>query len=182
MDSMTATFTSIAALQEDRHFHLIRASMVIVFFFFGYQAFLNYEIRSLIPFIHQRTLTLWLYPAFGALGGSWLPGTVEWLLGLLILLGFLNRKMGICGAIGSCLLLASALTILALKPDAEIMAMPAHPAMTRLGWVLEDIVLILASLYLLRQDWSKLSLSRSASSERTGQTHLPRNGITSETL
>ena len=34
---------------EDFGYHLLRASMVIIFFFFGYQIWLEYEVERLIP-------------------------------------------------------------------------------------------------------------------------------------
>src|SRR5215831_18490003 len=38
-------------LKEDLDYHLIRASMVIIFFFFGYQKWFEYEAQTLIPYI-----------------------------------------------------------------------------------------------------------------------------------
>jgi uncharacterized membrane protein YkgB len=35
---------------EDFGYHLIRASMVIIFFFFGYQKWFEYEVERLIPY------------------------------------------------------------------------------------------------------------------------------------
>jgi uncharacterized membrane protein YkgB len=36
---------------EDLDYHLVRASMVIMFFFFGYQKWWPYEAERLVPFI-----------------------------------------------------------------------------------------------------------------------------------
>ncbi len=38
-------------LAEDLDYHLVRASMVIMFFFFGYQKWWPYEAERLVPFI-----------------------------------------------------------------------------------------------------------------------------------
>ena len=38
-------------LQSDLDYHLLRASMVIIFLFFGYQKWWEYEARALIPYI-----------------------------------------------------------------------------------------------------------------------------------
>jgi uncharacterized membrane protein YkgB len=38
-------------LTEDLDYHVIRASMVIIFLFFGYQKWWEYEAERLVPFI-----------------------------------------------------------------------------------------------------------------------------------
>ena len=38
-------------LKEDLEYHLLRASMVIIFLFFGYQKWFEYEALVLIPYI-----------------------------------------------------------------------------------------------------------------------------------
>ena len=60
-------------LTEDLDYHLVRASMVIMFFFFGYQKWWLYEAERLVPFISNGPLIWWLYPVFGHQGASWFP-------------------------------------------------------------------------------------------------------------
>jgi uncharacterized membrane protein YkgB len=81
---------------------VIRASMVIIYFFFGYQKWFPYEAHTLIPFISNGPLISWMYPVFGLQGASWFLGVSEWLFGALIFLGFWNRQLGVLGALGSC--------------------------------------------------------------------------------
>ena len=52
-------------LAADLDYHVVRASMVIMFFFFGYQKWFPYEFERLIPFIGNGPLIWWLYPVFG---------------------------------------------------------------------------------------------------------------------
>jgi uncharacterized membrane protein YkgB len=52
-------------LAEDLDYHVIRASMVIIFLFFGYQKWFKYEAQVLIPYISNGPLIWWMYPAFG---------------------------------------------------------------------------------------------------------------------
>src|SRR5208337_5696452 len=40
----------LGLLRDDAEYHLLRASMVIIFFFFGYQKWFAYEVDRLIPF------------------------------------------------------------------------------------------------------------------------------------
>ena len=55
-------------LREDLDYHVVRASMVIMYFFFGYQKWWAYEADRLDPFISNGPLIWWLYPAFGHAG------------------------------------------------------------------------------------------------------------------
>src|SRR6476660_7903781 len=47
-------------LAEDLDYHVVRASMVIMFFFFGYQKWFPYEFERLVPFISNGPLIWWL--------------------------------------------------------------------------------------------------------------------------
>jgi uncharacterized membrane protein YkgB len=47
---LTNIMTKFGLLKEDLDYHLIRASMVIIFLFFGYQKWFEYEAQALIPY------------------------------------------------------------------------------------------------------------------------------------
>ena len=64
MDRLAGVLIRLGILTEDLDYHLIRASMVIIFFFFGYQKWWAYEAERLIPYISNGPLIFWLYPAF----------------------------------------------------------------------------------------------------------------------
>jgi uncharacterized membrane protein YkgB len=55
----------LGILRDDIDYHVVRASMVIIFLFFGYQKWFNYEAQALIPYINHGPLIFWLYPVFG---------------------------------------------------------------------------------------------------------------------
>ena len=74
------------ALKEDLDYHLLRASMVIIFVAFGYQKWFEYEAQVLIPYISNGPLIFWMYPVFGIRGASWFLGVSEWLFGALLFL------------------------------------------------------------------------------------------------
>jgi len=78
--------------RKDLDYHILRASMVITFLFFGYQKWFEYEAQVLIPYISNGPLIFWLYPVFGIRGASWFLGVSEWLFGALLFLGFWNKK------------------------------------------------------------------------------------------
>jgi len=101
MNSLINILTKSGLLTKDLDYHLVRASMVIIFLFFGYQKWFEYEAQVLIPYISNGPLISWMYPVFGIRGAGWFLGVSEWLFGVLLFLGFWNKKLGILGALGS---------------------------------------------------------------------------------
>ncbi len=83
MNSLINLLIKSGLLKEDLDYHLIRAAMVIIFLFFGYQKWFEYEAQVLIPYIGNGPLIFWLYPVFGIRGASWFLGVSEWLFGAL---------------------------------------------------------------------------------------------------
>jgi len=134
-------------------YHLIRASMVIIFLLFGYQKWFEYEAQVLIPYISNGPLIWWLYPVFGVRGGSWFLGVVEWLVCLLLFWGFWNRQAGILAALGSCATFVATVTIIPFMPNGWDEVAGGFPAMTgNVPFLIKDVVLLAASFYLLKQD------------------------------
>ena len=74
MNSVIDILTKLGLLKDDLDYHLIRASMVILFLFFGYQKWFEYEAQTLIPYISNGPLIFWMYPVFGVRGASWFWG------------------------------------------------------------------------------------------------------------
>ena len=143
----------LGILREDADYHLVRAAMVIIFFFFGYQKWWAYEVDRLIPYISNGPLIFWLYPALGMRGATFFLGASEWTFGTLLLLGFWNRKLGILGALGSTGTFIATVTIIPFMPEGWDAAAGGFPAMTgNVPFLMKDVVLLAVSLYLLRQD------------------------------
>ena len=88
MNWLINALIKLGLLKEDLDYHLIRASMVVLFLFFGYQKWFEYEAQVLIPYISNGPLISWMYPVFGVRGASWLLGVSEWSFALLLFLGF----------------------------------------------------------------------------------------------
>src|SRR5437870_9691426 len=101
MNWLLNALTKLGLLNEDLDYHLSRASMVLLFLFFGYQKWFEYEAQVLIPYISNGPLISWMYPVFGIRGASWFLGVSEWLFGALIFIGFWNKTLGALGAAGS---------------------------------------------------------------------------------
>ena len=156
--------TNLGVLQEDADYHLLRAAMVIIFFFFGYQKWWAYEAQRLIPFISNGPLIFWLYPAFGIRGASWFLGSCEWTFGTLLFLGFWNKKLGILGALGSCATFIGTVTIIPSMPDGWDASAGGFPAMTgNVPFLMKDVVLLAVSVYLLKQDVQRVALANAVS-------------------
>jgi uncharacterized membrane protein YkgB len=164
MDRRAGVLIRLGILTEDLDYHLIRASMVIIFFFFGYQKWWAYEAERLIPYISNGPLIFWLYPVFGMRGATWFLGVSEWTFGTLLFLGFWNKRLGILGALGSCATFIGTVTIIPFMPDGWDASAGGFPAMTGdVPFLMKDIVLLAVSFYLLRQDLERVLLATSQS-------------------
>ncbi len=158
MNSLIRALIKLGILTEDLDYHLIRAAMVIIFFFFGYQKWFQYEVERLIPYISNGPLIFWLYPAFGMRGATMFLGVSEWTFGTLLFLGFWNKKLGILGALGSSITFLATVTIIPFMPDGWDAAAGGFPAMTgNVPFLMKDVVLFAASVYLLKQDVTRVS-------------------------
>jgi uncharacterized membrane protein YkgB len=159
-NSLARALIRVGILKEDVDYHLIRASMVIIFLFFGYQKWFQYEAQVLIPYISNGPLIFWLYPVFGIRGATRFLGASEWTFGTLLFLGFWNKKLGILGALGSCVTFISTVTIIPFMPDGWAASAGGFPAMTEhVAFLMKDIVLFSVSFYLLRQDLARVLIA-----------------------
>src|SRR6201987_780466 len=153
MNLLIKVLIRLGLLKKDLDYHLVRASMVIIYFFFGYQKWFAYEAHDLIPFFKNGPLISWMYPVFGIQGASWFLGVSEWLFGALLFLGFWNKKLGILGALGSCVTFIMTITIIPFMPDGWAASAGGFPAMQgNVAFLMKDVVLFAVSFYLLRQD------------------------------
>jgi uncharacterized membrane protein YkgB len=171
MNSLINILTKSGLLTKDLDYHLIRASMVIIFLFFGYQKWFEYEAQVLIPYISNGPLISWMYPVFGIRGASWFLGVSEWLFGALLFSGFWNKKLGILGALGSCVTFIMTVTIIPFMPNGWAASAGGFPAMVgNVPFLMKDVVLFAASVYLLKQDVLRVSLS-TRHRDRHGREH-----------
>ena len=160
MNLLINVLAKLGLLKEDLDYHVVRASMVIIYFFFGYQKWFPYEAQGLIPFISNGPLISWMYPVFGIQGASWFLGVSEWLFGSLLFLGFWNKNLGILGALGSCVTFIMTITIIPFMPDGWAASAGGFPAMVgNVAFLMKDVVLFAVSFYLLKQDVMRASLS-----------------------
>src|SRR6516164_1533161 len=146
-------------LKDDLDYHLVRGLMVLIYLLFGYQKWFDYEAQTLIPYISNGPLISWMYPVFGIRGASWFLGVSEWLIAVLLFLGFWNKKLGILAALGSCATFVSTVTIIPFMPNGWD-PVAGFPAMAgNVPFLMKDVVLLAASIYLLKQDLVRVSAS-----------------------
>src|SRR6516165_2951878 len=153
MNTLIKILTKSGLLKDDLDYHLVRASMLLIFVIFGYQKWYDYEAQTLIPFISNGPLIFWLHPVFGIRGASVFLGVSEWLFAGLLFWGFWNKKAGILGALGCCLAMTGTVTIIPFMPDGWAESAGGFPAMQgNVAFLMKDVVLLAASFYLLKQD------------------------------
>lgn len=127
MNFLIKVLAKSGLLKKDLDYKLVRWSMVIIFLFFGYQKWFNYEAQTLIPFISNGPLISWMYPVLGIKGATWFLGASEWLFGALLFAGFWNKKLGILGALGSVFSFIATLTIIPFMPNGWNVAAGGFP-------------------------------------------------------
>ena len=158
MTALTNGLTRSGLLRDDLDYHLVRASMVIIFLFFGYQKWFEYEAQVLIPYISNGPLIFWMYPVFGIRGASWFLGAAEWSFGVLLFLGFWDKRLGILGAAGSTVTFVMTVTIIPFMPNGWAASAGGFPAMTgNVPFLMKDVVLLAVSIYLLKQDLARVT-------------------------
>jgi uncharacterized membrane protein YkgB len=154
-------------LKRNLDYDLLRAAMVIIFAWFGYDKWFESEITALAPLISHGPLIFWTIPVLGIHGTAILLGSAEWTFGTLLLLGFWNKKLGVLGALGSTATFISTLTILPFVPDGWDGGAGGFPAMSmNAAFLLKDLVLLVVSIYLLRQDVARVIETRGSADER----------------
>jgi uncharacterized membrane protein YkgB len=161
MNLIINTLIKLGIRKHDLDYHFIRASMVVIYLFFGYQKWFTYEAQALVPYFSHGPLIFWMYPAFGVRGATYFLGVAEWTFGALLFAGFWNKKLGILGALGSCFSFIATFTIIPFMPDGWAASAGGFPAMTeRVAFLMKDLVLLAVSVYLLRQDVIRVSLTK----------------------
>jgi len=158
MNALAKLLGRTGLLHHDLDYHLLRGAMVIIFAWFGYDKWFESEITALVPLISHGPLIFWTIPVLGIHGTAILLGTAEWTFGSLLFLGFWNNKLGMLGALGSIATFISTLTILPFVPDGWDAGAGGFPAMSmNAAFLLKDLVLLVVSVYLLRQDVVRLT-------------------------
>ena len=163
MNWLTNRLAEMRLFNGDLDNHLLRASMVFIYFIFGYQKWFDFEARGLVPFFTHGPLIFWMYPVFGIRGSAYFLGVSEWLFGALLLAGFWNRKLGLPGGLGSVVTFLCTVTIIPFWRDGWAAQGGGFPAMTLpMGFIVKDVVLLAVSFYLVKQDLLRIASTAAA--------------------
>ena len=77
-----------------------------------------------------------------------------------VCVGFWDKRAGILGALGACASFIATVTIIPFMPDGWAASAGGFPAMAgNVPFLMKDVVLLAVSVYLLRQDVLRASLS-----------------------
>jgi uncharacterized membrane protein YkgB len=145
--------------------HLIRAAMVFTFYAFSIQKWNPYTSEMLVPLISHSPVVFWLLPAFGVRGAGYFLGTSELIFGTLLFLGFWSPRAGILGALGSIVTFIGTASILPFLPGAWAEQAGGFPIMTLpAGFLTKDVLFLVVSFYLLKQDVTRAALQVAAPS------------------
>ena len=83
----------------------------------------------------------------------WFFGGWQWAIALLLLLGFWNKTLGAAGAAAGAVTFIYTVTSIPFRPDAWAASSGGFPAMGgATPFLIKDVVLLAACLYLLKQD------------------------------
>lgn len=171
MNYLANTLNRLGLLGRDLDYHLLRAAMVIIFVWFGYDKWFESEIRALLPIITNGPFISWTIPVLGISGTAIFLGTSEWTFGTLLFLGYWNKKLGMLGAIGSTFTFFATLTVFPFVPEGWDPGAGGFPAMTiNTAFLLKDLVLLTVSIYLLKQDAVRV-IEAQTSSDQLGSRH-----------
>jgi uncharacterized membrane protein YkgB len=169
MNYILRVLSGSGLLKTDLDYHFMRATMVFIFAIFGYQKWFAFEAQQIEAFISHNPFVFWLIPVFGLRGASWFLGASEWTFGTLLLLGFWNSRLGMLGALGSIFTFVSTFATIPFMPDGWAAEAGGFPAMkVPIAFLMKDIVLLAASIFLLKQD-----VIRSAASNFTNRPVRP---------
>jgi uncharacterized membrane protein YkgB len=164
LDQLVLYVSRTLLFQSGLDRHLIRAAMVFTFFAFGIQKWNQYTAELLVPLISHSPVVFWVLPAFGVRGAGYFLGTTEIIFGFLIFLGYWSSRLGILGALGSIVTFIGTTGIIPVLPDAWAHEAGGFPIMTLpLGFLMKDILFLVASFYLLKHDLTRAALETASS-------------------
>ena len=159
LNQLILSVSKTMPFRSDLDRHLIRAAMVFTFFAFSIQKWNQYTAEMLVPLISHSPVVFWLLPAFGVRGAGYFLGTTETIVGSLIFLGCWSPRLGVLGALGSIVTFVGTTSIIPFLPDGWAYQAGGFPIMTLpLGFLIKDVLFLVASFYLLKQDLTRAAL------------------------
>ena len=130
--------------------HALRYSIALVLFWIGAMKFTAYEAAAIEGLVASSPLTAWMYAVTDLRGAANLIGLIEVATALALVLGPLNRRVAIGGAIAAIITFTITLSFLLTAPGWEA-SLGGFPALSVVPGqlLLKDVVLLAASVSLL---------------------------------
>jgi uncharacterized membrane protein YkgB len=173
MNSPIKKLANLRLFRSDLDYHLVRASMVIIYLLFGYQKWWEYKAQTLVPFIRNGPPISCMYPVFDIRGATWFLGISEWITAGLPFWGYWNKKAGALGIFISTATFITTIKIIPSMPNGWDTA-AGFPAMKgNVAFLMKDVILFAVSFYLLKQDLLRVSLSGDAISQYASESNAP---------
>ena len=143
------------------------ASLAVIYFWFGGMKFTAYEAEGLVPLVEYSPLVSWMYDIFSVRGFSTFLGFVELTIGLLIAGRIFSPALSAIGGLLSAGLFTTTVSFMistpgAIEPSLGFPAISVAPGQ----FLLKDIGLLAASVFILGHSLSAMALKRAARSGR----------------
>jgi len=84
MNLVIKILAEVGLVRKDLDYHVVRAAMVMIYFFFAYKNCFPYGAADIDSVYQERALISWMYRVLGLQGASWFLGASEWVFGALI--------------------------------------------------------------------------------------------------
>ena len=137
-------------------------ALPIIYFWFGGMKFTAYEAEGISSLVINSPLMSWLYNIFSTQGFSNALGTIEILVGSLILAGFINPKLSLIGGAISTVLFMGTLTFIVSTHGVFGGDAGAFPAISIMPgqFLLKDVGLLAASLFVVGNSLKSLAINK----------------------
>ncbi len=127
---------------------VLRYGLVLVLLWIGGLKFTVYEAKGIEPLVMNSPFLAWAYHAFGVFGVARLLGTIEIIVGSLILLRAINARLSALGSMAAALMFLITLSLLFSTPGVIAPGYSFPVLSANVGqFVCKDLVLLGASIW-----------------------------------
>ncbi len=127
---------------------VLRYGLVLILLWIGGLKFTMYEAKGIEPLVMNSPFLAWAYHAFGLVGVARLLGTIEIIVGLLVLLRAVNARLSALGSMAAALMFLITLSLLFSTPGVIAPGYSFPVLSANVGqFVINDLVLLGVSIW-----------------------------------
>jgi uncharacterized membrane protein YkgB len=143
--------------------HSVRYGLVLVLLWIGSMKFTAYEAAGISGFVANSPLMSWAYSLFSIQGFSALLGITEIVTALLIAARPLSVRAALIGSVSAVGMFSATLSFLLTTPGVWEESAGGFPALSVVPgqFLIKDVVLLGASLWMFGEDWVTQTANRS---------------------